>query len=86
MYGTPITVWEQDGRPVRFMWEGRIYVVRRILDHWVTVRSDFSPEAGSGRPRRRFWRVQVGPEPGADVYELRYDSVGEQWLLSRTHR
>jgi Family of unknown function (DUF6504) len=27
-----------DGRPVRFVWRGRLYTVRTILEHWIVNR------------------------------------------------
>lgn len=72
---------EQDGRPARFTWNGRVYGVRRIIDHWVTLRMDRHPGHGSHAPRRRHWRVAAGSALG--VYELRHDVEAEQWLLAR---
>ena len=36
--------------PQAFIWQGRLYVVRQILDHW--------------RERRSWWRDALDPEPG----------------------
>ncbi|GAB7098709.1 hypothetical protein JCM3263A_01830 [Thermobifida fusca] len=81
-YGVPVQVWDHYGRPTRFAWQGRIHVVQQILDHWVTVREDYS---GNGkRPERVFWRVRAGVGAGLGLYELRYDSTTEDWLLART--
>ena len=80
-YGAEVTVVEDDGRPARFTWNGRVYGVRRILDHWVTLRMDWTPVSGSQVPERRHWRVEAGTPRG--VYELRHDTASETWLLSR---
>jgi hypothetical protein len=36
--------------PQAFIWQGRLYVVRRVLDHW--------------RERRSWWRDALDPVPG----------------------
>jgi hypothetical protein len=36
--------------PEAFIWQGRLYVVRRVLDHW--------------RERRSWWRDALDPVPG----------------------
>lgn len=83
VYGVPVQVWDQDGRPARFVWEGRIYVVQQVLDYWVALRSDFEAEF-RGRPRERvFWRVRAGAGAALGVYELRHDSATGSWLLAR---
>ena len=39
VYGEPVQVQARDdGRPVRFVWRGRLYTVRVILEHWVVNR------------------------------------------------
>ncbi|MFC7328823.1 DUF6504 family protein [Marinactinospora rubrisoli] len=83
VYGVPITVWESDGRPTRFQWDGRIYTVQRILDHWVTLRADWTPAADGGLPERRHWRVQAGSDRSFGVYEIRHESTSGAWLLAR---
>jgi hypothetical protein len=40
-----------DGRPVRFVWRGRLYTVRAILEHWIVNREwwqDPGPLGSSG--------------------------------------
>jgi hypothetical protein len=62
LYGEPVNVQARDdGRPVRFVWRGRLYTVRAILEHWVINREcwqDPRPSKPSGRSR------SPGPEPG----------------------
>ncbi|OLT26870.1 nucleotidyltransferase [Nocardiopsis sp. CNR-923] len=82
-YGAEVTVVEDGGRPARFTWNGRVYGVRRILDHWVTVRMDWSPASTSEVPERRHWRVEAGTAHAQGVYELRHDTSTGEWLLSR---
>jgi hypothetical protein len=82
-YGADVTVVEADGRPTRFTWDGRVYGIRRILDHWVTLRRDWTPVSGSQVPERRHWRVEAGSAYSRGVYELRHDSTTGGWQLSR---
>lgn len=82
-YGVQVTVVEDDGRPTRFTWDGRVYGVRRILDHWVTLRMDWSPAHESQVPERRHWRVEAGTARSQGVYELRHDTATGAWMLSR---
>ncbi|MBB6119017.1 hypothetical protein FHS13_000952 [Nocardiopsis algeriensis] len=80
---TEIAVTEDEGRPVRFTWNGRVYGVRRIIDHWVTLRTDWSPESSAQVPERRHWRVEAGAADARGVYELRHDTPTGRWFLSR---
>ena len=45
--GAPLTT------PQAFIWQGRLYVVRRILTHW--------------RERRAWWREALDPVPGQAI-------------------
>jgi Family of unknown function (DUF6504) len=91
MYGEPVNVQARDdGRPVRFVWRGRLYTVRVILEHWVVNREWWqdpgrpgSSEPEPGQPELEFWRVEASPGPGmtAGVYELRRDAATDAWTL-----
>lgn len=84
-YGEPVEVWLTDGRPARFVWRGRLYTVRRVLEHWVATRDwwrERHPEAGAAGGRE-FWRVEATPEREIGVYELRHDVETGTWMLSR---
>jgi Family of unknown function (DUF6504) len=37
-----------DGRPVRFVWRGRLYTVRVILEHWIVNREWWQDPDSSG--------------------------------------
>jgi Family of unknown function (DUF6504) len=85
-YGDAVQVWLVEGRPSRFVWEGRLYTVLRVLDHWVTTRDwwrDRNPEAEAEPTAREFWQVEATPDKEIGVYELRYDEASETWMLSR---
>ena len=90
VYGDPIQVWTDDnGRPTRFAWRGRLFTVLAVLEHreisheWWRRKGpgDPGPQAG-----REFWRVQAAPGRDAPrgLFELRCDPAVGDWLLART--
>jgi hypothetical protein len=89
VYGEPVNVQARDdGRPVRFVWRGRLYTVQAILEHWV-INREWWLEPGvpgePGQPELEFWRVQASPGQGltAGIYELRRQSATGGWTLRR---
>jgi hypothetical protein len=98
VYGEPVNVQARDdGRPARFVWRGRLYTVRAILEHWVINREWWQapeepmppgdPGSEPGHPELEFWRVEASSGQGlaAAVYELRRDVATSAWTL-REHR
>jgi hypothetical protein len=88
VYGEPVNVQARDdGRPARFVWRGRLYTVRAILEHWVINREWWQepedPGSEPGQPELEFWRVEASSGPGAAaaVYELRRDVATNAWTL-----
>jgi len=88
VYGEPVNVQARDdGRPVRFVWRGRLYSVSAILEHWVINREWWAdpapPESAPGQPELEFWRVEASPGPGltAGLYELRRETGTGAWTL-----
>jgi hypothetical protein len=85
VYGDPVDVWVSDGRPARFVWRGRLYTIRVVLEHWVATRDwwkERHPEAEE-HGEREFWRVEASPDGQTGVYELRFDAAAGTWMLSR---
>jgi hypothetical protein len=81
VYGEPVNVQARDdGRPARFVWRGRLYTVRAILEHWVVNQEWWlgpgrpnpepgqpepgQPEPERGQPELEFWRVEASPGQG----------------------
>src|ERR1700683_1302437 len=64
-YAEPVNVRTRpDGRPTRFVWRDRLYIVRAILEHWVINREWWQdPDAEPGQPELEFWRGGAGPGP-----------------------
>ena len=87
VYGEPVSVQARfDGRPTRFVWRGRLYTVRAILEHWVISQEGMpDPRSEPGQPDLEFWRVEAAPGPGttAGVYELRREAATNAWSLRR---
>ncbi len=85
VYGEPVNVQARaDGRPARFVWRGRLYSVRAILEHWVVSREWWQdPGAEPGQAELEFWRVEASPGQGlaAEAYELRRDAAAGVWML-----
>jgi hypothetical protein len=88
VYGEPVNVQARDdGRPVRFVWRGRLYTVRAICEHWVINREWWQDSAPPGfepgQPELEFWLVEASPGPGltAGVYELRREIAACAWTL-----
>lgn len=85
IYAEPIEVWLADGRPAQFAWRGRLYLVRQVLEHWVTTREWWKRTgAEPGEPtEREFWRVEAVAGRTTGVYELRFDAATGEWVLLR---
>ena len=91
VYGEPVNVQaRKDGRPTRFVWRGRLYAVRSVMEHWV-VNQEWWRETGQPQkaqpdePELRFWRVEASAGQGvpSGVYELRQDVATGAWTLRR---
>jgi len=88
VYGEPVEVQtREDGhRPARFVWRGRLYAVRAVLEHWV-VNREWWQEADPvpAHPELEFWRVEASSGQGqpAGTYELRRDVAAGTWTLRR---
>ena len=62
VYGEPVEVHtREDGhRPARFVWRGRSYAVRSVLEHWVVNREWWrDPDPAPAHPELEFWRVEA---------------------------
>ena len=85
VYGEAVDIQaREDGRPTRFVWRGRLYTVRAILEYWViNLEGAEDPRSEPGQPDLEFWRVEARPGPGttAGVYELRREAATNAWAL-----
>ncbi len=87
VYGEPVEVQvKEDGRPTRFVWRGRLYTVRSIIEHWVINREWWrESDPVPAQPGLEFWRVEASSGPGLPPggYELRRDVAAGAWTLRR---
>jgi hypothetical protein len=94
-YEEPIEVREGDV-PEAFVWRGRLYVVRSVLDHWQERRSwwrdahrDGGTDVLTDARERQVWRVEAsaGRLAGTGVYDLGAvpgpPTGSQQWQLLR---
>lgn len=87
VYREPVEVQaREDGRPTRFVWRGRLYTVRSILDHWAVNREWWrETDPAPAQPEFEYWRVEASAGRGLPVgtYELRRDVAADAWTLRR---
>jgi hypothetical protein len=75
-HADPVEVSHRDCVPAQFLWHGRLYVVREVLDHWLrsgawwqsaaltrltSGESSTRPGAVNLDDEREFWRVEAAP-------------------------
>lgn len=88
MPGTEAT----SGVPGQFLWRGRLYQVREVIDSWQEQRAWWRdalavvPTSGAAAQGRQVWRVLASPGRAltAGVFELGHDPEPSRWLLLRT--
>ncbi len=59
-YAEPVDVGVSGGRPIRFVWRGRLYTVLGVLDHWVISREWWkqqNPDLDTPA-ERELWRIE----------------------------
>lgn len=85
--GEPVDVWLRHGRPARFVWRGRLYVVLFVLDRRLSLPPTPAPEAGGDQtPSREHWLVEATAQQATApaTYELTRDLATDRWTLSRS--
>lgn len=83
--GIDVALAEGERRPAAFVWHGRYYVVREVLDEWVERTpwwrlaltpsgegDEFGAEGRSPRMQEQVWRVEAAPGRfvAGGVYDL----------------
>ena len=86
--GEPVEVWLRHGRPARFVWRGRLYVVLFVLDKRTgkPPPGTIPPEPGSDEPGSpEYWLVEATAQQATTAarFELRRDVGTDRWTLSR---
>lgn len=80
----PVEVWLRHGRPARFVWRGRLYVVLFVLDRRGGRPGPDGP-SGDEPLSPEFWLVEATAQQAttAATFELRHDYGTSRWTLSR---
>jgi hypothetical protein len=85
--GEPVEVWLRHGRPARFVWRGRLYVVLFVRDKRVTrsLPGTPAPDDGDPPPAQEYWLVEATAQQAttAATYELCQEVSTGRWTLSR---
>ena len=84
---------DASGQPSRFLWRGRLYIVRGILAHWVELGAWWRQRDREGLPLhvdgrgRHVWRVEAraGASSTDGVFDLAHDEGAREWSLTRAH-
>ncbi|HXW47788.1 MAG TPA: DUF6504 family protein [Streptosporangiaceae bacterium] len=87
--GEPVDVWLRHGRPARFVWRGRLYVVLFVLDRRLSLPPAPAPppeNGGDQPPGHEHWLVEATAQQATApaTYELAHDLATDRWTLSRT--
>jgi Family of unknown function (DUF6504) len=82
--GEPVEVWLRHGRPARFVWRGRLYVVLFVLDRR-GGRPGAAGSAGEEPLSPEYWLVEATAQQAttAATFELCHDYETGRWTLSR---
>ena len=81
-YDEPVTVERRDDAPAAFVWRGRGYVVRSVLDHWSRTGAWWrGVEAADDE--REFWRVEARAASRSPVVvELCFAWSSGRWTVT----
>ena len=85
--GEPVDVWLRHGRPARFVWRGRLYVVLFVLDRRLSTAQPAVPAAeGEQAAGHEHWLVEATAQQATAParYELSHDLSTDRWTLSRS--
>jgi hypothetical protein len=89
-YDEPVDVQSRDEVMSAFIWRGRLYAVRGVLDQWTERRAWWQDPVGAPRAgERTVWRVEAsaGRCAGSGVYDLGLDTdaaaTAPTWTLLR---
>jgi hypothetical protein len=85
--GEPVEVWVRHGRPARFVWRGRLYVVLFVLDKRISrpLPGAPVPDGADPPPVQEYWLVEATAQQAttAATYELCHEMSTGRWTLSR---
>jgi len=86
--GEPVDVWLRHGRPARFVWRGRLYVVLFVLDRRLSGPQPPAPSSEPGPEQaatHEHWLLEATAQQATAParYELSHDLTADRWTLSR---
>jgi Domain of unknown function (DUF6504) len=81
-YRQPIQVTTRAGRPLRFLWRGREYIVAEILSVWRLRDRWWEAPGPTGASDRHYYRLRCADDLVCEVY---YDAACDVWMLDRVH-
>jgi hypothetical protein len=76
-YDDPVEVRRRDEDPAEFLWRGRFYAVREVLEHWVETAAWWqagSADSSALAAEREVWRVEAGAPGGKHTVRTRVRS------------
>ncbi|MEI2775328.1 MAG: DUF6504 family protein [Tetrasphaera sp.] len=76
-YDEPVEVDAREEVMRAFIWRGRLYAVRSVIDRWTERRSWWQDPAGAPRTgERTVWRVEAaaGRSSGTGIYDIGLDT------------
>jgi hypothetical protein len=77
-YNEPIRVWGMTSKPEAFLWKGRLYRVKGVLQLWHVNKGWWQ------RPESRAYAiVSADCNGGEGVYELYFENLNKKWFLAR---
>jgi uncharacterized protein DUF6504 len=84
--GEPVEVWLRHGKPARFVWRGRLYIVLFVLDHRAGRQQPATDDPETAEPPApEYWLVEATAQQATPpaTFELRHDQASDRWTLSR---
>ena len=94
LHADPVEVQRHDTglgpEPARFLWRGRLYVVRDVLSTWLETAAWWQSPSSRAPDvldlgERELWRVEAsaGRTSGCGVFELGFSQSSGHWTLVR---
>jgi hypothetical protein len=84
--GNAVEVWAPDGKPALLGWNGHLYTVTSVIEHWTTEVQQVEHGTEDAIPDEA-WTVEALSDTKAGstvgVYELRHYPTTSKWLVAK---